>query len=278
MRADLYPSSFEDWIDPRSITDVLYVIHAEIGEAQRGNHTHKELLQIGVYFYSVKKFPTRDPGGYGTLQEIPLPTLDSPEWPLPDMWTTESFRARFRQDFRSAMKATVGSRATHIQWFLPVHVMVDLFSGTTFHRTPTLFVFKNLDEDSFDSVMDKGWDSKVCLGADIIKCIIHRSTVIFRYHIGRSTLYANYQYNRQRLIHGSDWEPLEQIQADSMVKINCEVHNGESFELEVGSKWTLTSIRQEIIIALGHDAQEEFSMCIVDGGHIRERVSNVIEF
>jgi hypothetical protein len=45
-----------------------------------------------------------------------------------------------------------------------------------------------------------------------------------------------------------------QIQADSMVKNNCEIHNGESFKLEVGSKWTLTSIRQEAIIALGFDA------------------------
>ena len=156
--------------------------------------------------------------------------------------------------------------------------MVAFFSGTTFHRTPTLFVFKNFDEDGFDSVMDKGWDSKGCLGADIIKCIIHRPTVIFRYHIGQSTLYANYQYYRQRLIHGSDWEPLEQIQVDLMVKINCEFHNGESVELEVGSKWTLTSIRQEVIIALGYNAQEEFSMCIVEGGHIRARVSDVIEF
>jgi hypothetical protein len=39
------------------------VIHAEIGEAQRGNDTHKELLQIGVYFYFAKFFPSRDHGG-----------------------------------------------------------------------------------------------------------------------------------------------------------------------------------------------------------------------
>lgn len=37
--ADLYLSNFEDWVDPQSITDVIYVVHAEIGEAQRGNET-----------------------------------------------------------------------------------------------------------------------------------------------------------------------------------------------------------------------------------------------
>jgi len=59
-----------------------------------------------------------------------------------------------------------------------------------------------------------------------------------------------------------------------MVKINCDVlEHGQSFELEVGSKWTLTSIRQEVIIALGYDAPEEFSMTIVEG-HIPEKVSD----
>jgi len=98
MSADLYPSNFEDWIEPRSVTNVLYVVHAEIGEAQKGSDTYKELLQIGVYFYSAKFIPSRDPGGYGTLEEIPLPLLDTPEWPLPDMCTTESFRTEFRRD------------------------------------------------------------------------------------------------------------------------------------------------------------------------------------
>lgn len=56
MSADLYQSSCEDWIDPRSITDLIYLIHAQIGEAQRGNDTHKEFLQIGVHFYYAKFF------------------------------------------------------------------------------------------------------------------------------------------------------------------------------------------------------------------------------
>lgn len=64
-----------------------------------------------------------------------------------------------------------------------------------------------------------------------------------------------------------------------MVKINCEIHqHGESFELEVGSKWTIISIRQEGIIASRYNAQEEFSMCIVEEGRIRERVRDLTNF
>ena len=41
------------------------------------------------------------------------------------------------------------------------------------------------------------------------------------------------------LIHASNWEPLDQIQAKSMVKINCEIHkHGECSELEVDQKCT----------------------------------------
>jgi hypothetical protein len=33
--SDLYPSVYKDWIDPESIIGVVYVMHAEIGEACR---------------------------------------------------------------------------------------------------------------------------------------------------------------------------------------------------------------------------------------------------
>jgi hypothetical protein len=254
--------------------DVLYVVHADIGEAQRGNNTHKQLLEIGVYFYSARYFPPTARSGYGCLESIPLPGFQDPEWPLPDMVTSECFRSRFRNDFQVSMKPSVGSKVTHINWFLPIHVMVDLFAPAEVYRTPSMFVFKQLNEESFSSLMDCGWDSKICVGMDIIKCIVDRSTVIFRYHIGRSTLYVNFQYNRQRLLQASEWENLEQVQSDEMVKICCQVINREeNFELEVGSKWTLASVRQEILIALGSDIEDEFCIGISDpGGYIREKV------
>jgi len=75
VSANLYPSSFEDWIDPRSITAG---VHAEIGETGTGSDTHKELLKICIYFYYAKLLPSQNSDGYGPLDEIiPLHAIDS---------------------------------------------------------------------------------------------------------------------------------------------------------------------------------------------------------
>jgi len=190
------------------------------------------------------------------------------------MMTSEAFRARFRIDIHSAMKPNVGSRITHLSWFLPTHVMVDLFTSATFHQTTTFFVFKSLTEEDFHSLIDDGWDSKICEGADQIKCILDRATVVFQYHIGRSTLYLNFQYNRQRRITGSVWEFVEHVQHHEMVKILCVVpEHHKTHELDVGLSWTLSSVRKEIKIILGsYVDQDNFRMCISEGGRIKEKV------
>ena len=88
----------------------------------------------------------------------------------------------------------------HLQWFMPVHVMVDLFSTFLFCKIPISFVFKDILDKCFTSIMDDGWDIKYTIGVDIIKCVALRQSVIFKFHIGRSTLYVNFVYNRQRLL------------------------------------------------------------------------------
>ena len=144
--------------------DVLYIQHADVGEPQRGHYTHKQLLKMGVYFYNSLYILRRPPGLFGRLEMIPLPTLEDHDWPIPNMITTESYKSRLHYDFLSSMRLGTASKSTHIKWFMPPHVMVDLFSGATVHRTPLLFVFKNLTQTSFDSVLDEGWDSKTCVG------------------------------------------------------------------------------------------------------------------
>ena len=85
--------------------------------------------------------PRREPGGFGRLEPIGLPSFDSPEWPLPDMSTIGSFCAKLRQDFHSSMRPTTGSKQTHLCWFMPIGVFVDLFFiGSNMHRTKTMFV------------------------------------------------------------------------------------------------------------------------------------------
>ena len=274
--ADLYLSDFTDWMSPKSILDVIVVVHAEIGEAQHGNQSHKELLQNNVFFYNAKYIPQKSEAGSSNLKMLPLPSFDSPDWPLPDMVTTEAFRAQMRHGFWSSIKPTVGSRSTHIQWFIPIHVVVDLFLLANWHRTPTLFVFKNLNKQSFKSLMDDGWDTKITVGSDIVKCIVDQTSLVFRYHIGRSILYVNFQYNRLRLLPGSVWENLEEVQVqDDMVKLVCHMVNRQPplLELEVGSHWTLSSVRQEIIIALGDQENiDKFSIHVLEGGQFQEKV------
>jgi hypothetical protein len=144
-RIDLFPSMFEDEIEIESITGVILVMHAEVGEAIHLTRTHRELLKEGIYFYSHTYHPTKALAVYNELIPIPLPPFKDPVWPLPDMASSEAFRAKFFYDFRKSMKSSTGSQSTHIQWFVPISVFVDLFAvADDICRTPTLFVIKDL--------------------------------------------------------------------------------------------------------------------------------------
>jgi len=157
---------------------------------------------------------------------------------------------------------------------MPIAVMVDLFAAANnIHRTPTLFVFKDISDELFDSLMDKGWNEAIILGVDEIKCIIAPCSVLFKYHIGRSMLYANFQFNRLRLKHGGVWEQIDQQETIQIVMIQC-VMGAWHQEIEVGHNWPLTSVRLEIEIALGCIAPEDFSMSIIQEGQTTIKVQS----
>lgn len=88
---DIYPTKFEDWQDPQAISEVIVVVHAEIGEVTKGVRTHKQLLDAGVFFYNALYAPPSKPGSFGRLTPLPLPEFDNPAWPVPDMNTSEGF-------------------------------------------------------------------------------------------------------------------------------------------------------------------------------------------
>ena len=63
---------------------------------------------------------------------------------------------------------------------MSIGVMVDLFAcASSIHKTRTLFVFKEISEELFDSLMDQGWNEKIVIGADVIKCLIDAKSVLF---------------------------------------------------------------------------------------------------
>lgn len=262
----LYPSFCEDWVSPRSIVTVIVVHHHEVGEQSRGPRTHADLRDNGIYFYKYTYVPPTTGELWGALEEIPLPNLDDADWPLPDMSTSESFRAKLRSDFQRITKATTGSRMGHLQLFIPIHVTIDLLAcSNRVRRTLTLLKVDEPEDALFDSLMDPGWDEKIHAGADVIKCKVLRSSVQLRYHIGRQILYVNFKYQRFRLLHNhgtSTWESLDQTEDEDLVHVTCMLDGIEIGKFEVGKTWPLTHIRHEVCISMGYNAPEDFKFSV----------------
>jgi len=244
---------------------VIVVIHAEVGELTRGNRSHSELLQDSVFFYNALYRPPCDRTTLGTIVPIALPAFDSPDWPLPDMATTESFRAKLRLDFQNSMRPSTGSKQTHLSWFMPIGVFVDLFYiGNNMRRTNTMFVYDTVTEELCSSLMDKGWNTKITRIRDMefVKTTIAEGSLKFRYHISRATLYANFIYNRHKMLSDKTWEAMEQYEHVQTIALHCEFE-GLQVDVEVGMTWSVYEVRQEIQTQLGIAPDFEFDLWIV---------------
>jgi len=105
------------------------------------------------------------------------------------MCTSKAFKAKLYEDFLMSTKTSTSSRVKYLNWFMPIGVMVDLFECVpTICKTLILFVLKDISNKVFDSLMDQGWHEKVVVGYDVIKCLVDQTSVLFKYHIGQSTL------------------------------------------------------------------------------------------
>ena len=193
---------------------------------------------------------------------IPLPDFDSPNWPLPNMATTESFQAKLWQDFQNSMHPTTSSKRTNLSWFMPIGVFVNLFYvAIHMRRTKMMFVYKEVTEELCASLMDNGWDTKVTRiqDAEFLKTTVAQGSLSFRYHIPRSILYASFVYNRHRLCPNKTWKPLEQDEPVKTVKLLCDLEN-VTHKLEVGLTWTIYEIRQEIKVIFGSCEESTFDI------------------
>ena len=247
----LYQSYWDDWIDPTAVMDVILVVHHEVGEAAiRNGRSHKQLLDNGTFFLKAVYVPQSGSCLYESLEELPLPALDDPHWPLPDMHTSEAFRLKLAMDIAEAMKGGTGSKAAHVKWFMPVHVMVDLFAvAKNVRRTATMYIFKSPSEAVLNSLMDAGWDEKFQAGQDVLKCTVSKASMVFRYHLARQVLYLNFQYVRYRR-EGTAWIPIDQAVIQHMISITVEFERKELPRFEVGLLWPVSHIREEISILL----------------------------
>lgn len=86
-----------------------------------------------------------------------------------------------------------------------------------------------------------------------------KSVVQHRYHVGRSTLYTNFKYGRERLGQdGVSWQQIDQVQEEDMVVLPCLFGGVTVARFEVGKTWPLSHIRREICITLGDVVREDF--------------------
>ena len=154
---DLFPAFFDDWVDPASIVGLVVGMHTKVGTLIHHDRSARELHDASIFFY---RWTYVSPSGlhlYGELEEIALPGFSSLSWSLPDMLSSETFQAKMQLDFRAALKPSTGSRRSHIQWFMPVHIFVNLFAlAQTQIRSPILYQVRDIEDHVFKDLMDTG--------------------------------------------------------------------------------------------------------------------------
>ena len=156
------------------------------------------------------------------------------------MNTSEAFRAKMQVDFQQALKPNTSSKRSHIQWFMPFAVFVDLFTlATTRIHTPQLFTIKNLEDQVFSDIMDPGWHKKTTDDGDIVQYIVVLPSVIFCYHVGRQTLYFKFFFTWARYVALS-WVPIEQEVGKHLVELDWHMMDNNQptiIRFKVGKDW-----------------------------------------
>ena len=155
------------------------------------------------------------------------------------MHTSEAFCSKWAMEYAVVMKATIDGSFAHVQWFMPMHIMVDLFANiaNNIWRTTTLFVFKFPMDELLGNLMDQGWDTKYYIGEDVVKCAVMRSSIVFKYHIGRQTLYTNFHYGRFWSAANGTWDTIEHEVNVDMVSVQCTLLDTNLPIMEVHKFW-----------------------------------------
>ena len=97
-------------------------MHAHVGTLLFHDVVPSILSKEGIFFYSHNYAVPKEDGGFGCLEEIPLPLLSSQEWPTPDAWTVISLKTKMANDILALLKYTQASRLVGLHWAFPIHV------------------------------------------------------------------------------------------------------------------------------------------------------------
>ena len=152
---------------------------------------------------------------------------------------------------------------------MPVHMMVDLFAcADSIRKTRSMYIFNEPSEQLLCSLMDARWDMKYEKGQDVLKCVVSRDSMKFRYHLDRQMLYANFQYVRYRRVERQAWIAIDQAVVLEMVRTTVIFGDTLLPPIEVGRTWPVSHIRNKILIILSRDSlPEEYHLVIQRPGH-----------
>lgn len=140
---------------------------------------------------------------------------------------------------------------------------VDLFAvAKNVRRTATMYIFKSPSDEVLSSLMDAGWDEKFQAGQDVLKSVVSRGSMVFRYHLARQVLYLNFQYARYRR-EGNAWIRIDQVVIQHMIPITVEFEGKTLPSFEVGSLWPVSHICEEISILLPREEIPEYYDLVV---------------
>jgi len=127
-----------------------------------------------------------------------------------------------------------------------IGVFIDLFMARkdNIHKTLTMLLFfTNESDDLYSSLMDDGLDEKVTNGIDGIKIVVYQPSVTFKYHIGRSMLFVNFKFNRNRMVSKDVYELIDHYKHMNMVTMHCKMDDYK-VDIKVSLTWSLYKMRR----------------------------------
>jgi hypothetical protein len=243
LRTDIYPSTLEDWQPIDSIVGIFDAYHASIGEHLYKVRSGRSLAERGVFFYDKLYMAPQSVAAFGTLKPLPLPPLESPEWPLPIAETSECFRLKLYNDIQRCLRPNVASRQVKITLFMPLHVFVDFFYDEEVRKTLSMIICKS--EKCMD-FLDQSWDLKELHG---VTCKVQHKSIICKYMIGSQNFILTFHYMRWHYVNGNlvaiD-QDLEDDIENPLILLEVWIENELLTVLNIRANVSLRQIRMDL--------------------------------
>ena len=174
-------SNWEEWELIESITSILKVVHSKIGELVYSNKDDKWLRNEGIWFYKYNYILPKTGRACGELQEIPLPTFQSHEWPNIEHTILSSFRYKLYSEVQVGMKES-GGIGVHLSIFMPFLVFRYFFQNeNSLRETNKTYMTSSPSKELLSDIFHSGWDTRIHdKHGEQIECRVNHTKLSFR--------------------------------------------------------------------------------------------------